>query len=152
MVFEYKKNDAGLYVCGICGVTKAKQNTMHYHLQRHEGTLSYECSTCDKKFFQKYTLDMHIKLEHTDKKPSIQCPFDGCNEAFHKKEYCRVHIARNHLKETIDPWILKKEDSKIYTCGCCKKTFKSYPAILYHSMDHAKELSDPILKLKLAII
>lgn len=152
MVFQYKKNDEGLYVCGICGITKAKQNTMHYHLQRHEGTLSYECTSCDKKFFQKYALDNHVKLEHSKAEPSIKCPFDNCKEAFHKKEYCRVHIARNHLKEMIDPWILKGDSSKEYTCNCCKKTFKSYPAILYHTMDHAKQSNDPLIRQKLTII
>jgi hypothetical protein len=152
MVFEYKKNEAGLYVCDICGVTKAKQNTMHYHLQRHEGTLAYECKDCDQKFFQKYALDNHIKITHKKAEPTIKCAFDGCTEAFHKKEYYRVHIARNHLKDTLEPWILKKDDSKLYTCGCCKKECKSYPAILYHVMDHAKETASSWLKSKLAAI
>lgn len=152
MVFEYKKNDAGQYVCGVCGVVKDKQNTMHYHLQRHEGTLSYECKDCDQKFFQKYGLDNHIKLVHAKKEPTLKCPFPSCNEIFHKKEYCRVHIARNHVTDLIKPWILKKEDSKIYTCDCCKKECKSYPSILYHVMDHAKETNDPLLKQRLALI
>jgi hypothetical protein len=152
MVFEYKKNEAGQYVCHICGDVKDKQNTMHYHLQRHEGTLSYECKDCDQKFFQKYALDNHIKLVHAKKEATLKCPFAACTEVFHKKEYLRVHIARNHISETIKPWIIKKDDSKIYTCGCCKKECKSYPSILYHVMDHAKVSADVNLRDKLALI
>jgi len=152
MVFEYKKNDIGQYVCQICGIVKDKQNTMHYHLQRHEGTLSYECKDCDQKFFQKYGLDNHIKLVHAKKEPILKCTFPSCTETFHKKEYLRVHIARNHVSEIIKPWILKKDDSKVYTCGCCKKQCKSYPSILYHVMDHAKELNDVNMKQRLAVI
>jgi len=152
MVFEYKKNEAGHYVCSVCGVTKEKQNTMHYHMQRHEGTMSYECKDCDMKFFQKYTLDTHIKMVHTKKEPEIKCPFADCNERFHKKEYCRVHIARNHIRNMLEPWIVKAEGSKIYSCDCCKKECKSYPAILYHVMDHAKQTNDPVLKARLAVV
>lgn len=154
MVFHYEKNENGHYVCPICKEVKEKQNTMHYHLQKHEGTMPHECSHCQKRFYQKYALDDHIKLRHS-KKPveaNIKCPFDNCANTFQKKEHCRVHIARNHIRAFLDPWIQKKKDSKIHTCGSCKKDFNSYPAILYHVMDHAKETTDPILKAKLLII
>ncbi len=151
MVFEYKKNDDGHYVCGVCNVIKKNQNTMHYHLKRHEGTMSYECDKCDMKFYQKYTLDTHTKLVHEKKEPSIKCPFDTCNETFHKKEYCRIHIARNHLKKELEKWIVKNE-TNTYTCGECHKECKSYPSILYHVMDHAKDLDNPSFKDKLAVI
>ena len=154
MVFEYKKNEQGHYICGTCGATKEKQNTMHYHMQRHEGTMSYACSSkgCGKKFYQKYALDEHVKLHHSSKpvEPSIKCPWAECKHAFHKKEHCRVHIARNHLKEFLAPWIQKKEGSKVHTCGNCKKEYNSYPAILYHVMEHAKD--DITMKDKLASI
>lgn len=154
MVFKYQKNDDGHYVCGICSEVKEKQNTMHYHLQKHEGKMPHACSHCEKRFYQKYALDDHIKLRHSTKpvEANIKCPFDNCSEKFHKKEHARVHIARNHLRDYLNPWIQKKKDSKIHTCGNCNTDFNSYPAILYHVMDHAKATTDPILKAKLAII
>lgn len=114
--------------------------------------MPHACSHCEKRFYQKYALDDHIKLRHSTKpvEASIQCPFDKCTEKFHKKEHCRVHIARNHLREYLNPWIQKKTDSKIHTCGSCKNEYNSYPAILYHVMEHAKH--DISLKDKLAII
>ena len=154
MVFKYQKNDDGHYVCGICSEVKEKQNTMHYHLQKHEGKMPHACSHCEKRFYQKYALDDHIKLRHSTKpvEANIKCPFDNCSEKFHKKEHARVHIARNHLRDYLNPWIQKKKDSKIHTCGNCNTDFNSYPAILYHVMDHAKATTDPILKARLAII
>lgn len=153
MVFQYQKNEEGLYLCGICGETRKNQNTMHYHLQKHEGTMQHACPNCEKRFYQKYALDDHIKLRHSTKPiTTMQCPFDGCIESFQKKEYCRVHIARNHLKSKIDPLIQKKKDSKIHNCTQCKREFNSYPAILYHVMDHMKDTTDPILKSKLTMI
>lgn len=154
MVFEYVKNEQGHYVCGTCGAIKEKQNTMHYHLQRHEGVMPYACSMkdCTKKFYQKYALDEHVKLHHSSKpvEPSIKCPWSECTNTFHKKEHCRVHIARNHLKEYLAPLIIKKKDSKVHTCTQCKKDYNSYPAILYHVMEHAK--NDLALKTKLQVI
>lgn len=151
MVFEYKKNDAGHYVCMICSSVKKNQNTMHYHIKKHEGKLSHECKLCDKKFYQKYALDDHVKLTHsTESLVEIKCPFDNCLQSFIKKEYCRIHIARNHVKKELEPFIEKKKDSKIHTCLTCKKDYNSYPAILYHAMDHLKE--DILLKDKLKVI
>lgn len=139
-----------------CGETREKQNTMHYHLQKHEGTGKYKCNVtgCDKTFYQKYALDDHCKLSHSIEpaEASIHCPFDTCQKKFHKKEHCRVHIARNHLKEYLAPWIVKSDTSTVHTCGNCKKECNSYSSILYHVMDHAKQTNDPILKAKLLII
>jgi KRAB domain-containing zinc finger protein len=140
MVYEYKKNNDGHYVCSVCSDVKKHQNTMHYHMKKHEGKQTYECKTCDKKFYQKYALDDHTKLNHSkDPISEIECPFEGCMDSFIKKEHCRIHIARNHVKKSLEPLIEKKADSKIHTCIPCKRDFNSYPAILYHAMDHVKE-------------
>ena len=139
MVFQYEKNDNGHYVCTICSEVKEKQNTMHYHMKKHEGKMTHECKSCTKKFYQKYTLDEHIKLNHsTAPITEIKCPFADCELSFIKKEYCRIHIARNHVQKLLEPLIEKKKDSKIHSCVQCKKDFNSYPAILYHTMDHLK--------------
>ena len=155
MVFEYKTNEQGHYVCDICGSVKTRQNTMHYHLQRHEGTKNYSCTYankgCTKKFYQKYALDEHVKMSHSSVpvEPTIKCSFPDCTSAFHKKDAYRIHIARTHLKDRIKDWIVKNDDSTVaaYSCDVCKVEYKSYPAILYHVMDHAKE--DAALKEKL---
>jgi hypothetical protein len=155
MVFEYKKNEAGHYVCGICGEVKERQNTMHYHLKKHEGTMPHECSQCHKRFYQKYALDDHMKTRHPakpDEVASLACPFGDCDQKFHKKLHLRVHIARNHVREMVDKWIKKQADTGHYTCTCCNSDYKSHPAILYHVMDHAKAHADPETQKKLLIV
>jgi len=152
MAFEYIKNNDGHYVCTICSVVKKNQNTMHYHMQKHEGSRPYKCPDCDMTFVQKYPLEMHKKIAHSKEEPTLKCPFEGCDHTVFKKEYLRVHIARNHLTDTLKPWIIKSEDSTQYTCDCCKKVCKSYAAILYHLMDHAKQTTDAALRAKLEII
>jgi len=152
MVYEYKKNADGDYVCTVCNCVKKNQNTMHYHMQKHEGSRRYKCSTCNMTFTQKYTLDTHFKIQHSKKALNIKCPFENCDHSVFKKEYMRAHIARNHISETLKPWIIKSENIDTYTCHCCKKICKSYPSILYHVIDHAKETTDPILKARLSMI
>ena len=153
MVFIYQKNEAGDYVCAICSQVKKNQNTMHYHMKKHEGKQSYECKSCDKKFYQKYALDDHVKLNHsTDPIETIKCPFDNCNSTFIKKEHCRIHIARNHIKNEISKLIEKHADSNKHTCLSCQKEFNSYPAILYHAMDHMKRAENLNLANKLVNI
>ena len=155
MLFEYTTNDEGHYVCGTCGAVKVKQNTMHYHLQRHEDS-PYPCTKdgCTKKFYQNYALTTHMRLQHSAKplEPGIKCPWTDCAFSFYKKEQCRIHIARSHLKDYLAPLILKADNSNLHTCGTCKKEYKSYPAIMYHVMDHAKQTTDLALKAKLTCI
>ena len=154
MTYQYQKNENGLYVCHICKETREKQNTMHYHLKKHEGTMPHACSYCEKRFYQKYALEDHIKLRHVVKTADsgIKCPFDGCTHTFQKKGECRVHIARNHIKTMIDGWIHKPKDSAHYNCTVCKKECNSYTSILYHVMDHAKQTTDLVLQKKLEMI
>jgi len=151
MPYDYKKNNDGHYVCTVCAEVKVNQNTMHYHMKKHEGKQSYACKSCDKKFYQKYALDDHVKLNHsTTPIVEIKCPFTDCELSFIKKEHCRIHIARNHLKKNLEPLIEKKKDSKVHCCVACKRDFNSYPAILYHTMDHMK--NDPLYKDILKVI
>ena len=155
MTFQYQKNENGLYVCHVCKETREKQNTMHYHLKKHEGTMPHACPHCEKRFYQKYALDDHVKLRHVTKPAtdsSVKCPFDGCTESFTKKEYCRLHIARNHVRPQVDALIEKKKDSTLLTCLTCKKECKSFPSILYHVMDHLKQTTDLLLRKKLELI
>jgi len=138
MVFEYKKNESGLYVCGICGETKEKQNTMHYHMKRHEGTKSHKCEHCPESFYQKIELKNHVNIVHKKQEPSIQCPF-SCKAAFHTKAQCSIHVARTHLQDYTKKSMQANNDTeKTYTCLVCNKICNSHPSILYHMILHAK--------------
>lgn len=154
MTYKYEKNDAGHYICTICGEDKGpNQNTMHYHMKKHDGCMPHACQHCHKRFYQKYALDDHLKTRHADKPEAVAnlaCPFPGCSEKYHKKLHLRVHIARNHIREMVDKWITKKSEGG-YSCSYCNSDHKSHPGILYHVFDHAKATADAMLLTKLRI-
>lgn len=139
MSLKYTKNDEGLYVCPHCNVTKKNQNTMHYHMKKHEDTMPFTCKACKKGFIQKQALDLHISSRHPDlaKKESLQiecpCPFDGCDFKAVTKGNCRTHCIRIHFKDEVDE-ILEKADNQ-YNCLECNKTFNSATAFYYHAID-----------------
>lgn len=133
MVFEYTKNKDGHYVCNTCGETREKQNTMHYHLQKHNSKMPHVCTYCDKRFYQIYALEDHLKLRHSKK---IICSFTDCRKSFNKKDQYRIHMARYHYKKEVDSLIEIQNESNNYKCISCKKDYVSYAAILYHVMDH----------------
>lgn len=139
MPYNYQKNAAGLYVCEHCGVTKERQNTMHYHLKKHEGHLPFQCTHCKKEFLQASTLALHIAARHpnvastastaTDAPPpSFGCPC--CNHTTLTKANAVLHYLRTHCKEEVKAF--QGKHTHALTCGACKKVCNSATAYLYH--------------------
>jgi hypothetical protein len=131
MGFQYLKNEAGHFVCPNCGVTKERQNTMHYHLKRCTGN-THNCPHCDSTFIQQHSLDIHIQTEHpahAEKQlPEYKCPFPECTYKCLSKGNARVHYIRTHCKDLIGPL---KGDNNI--CLACNEQFASQPAFIYHT-------------------
>jgi len=134
MVYTYQKNDAGLYVCQHCGITKQNQNTMHYHLKTHEGKLPHECSTCKKGFLHATTLELHKKAQHQkDLERMFKCPMAGCPyDGTLTKSNLVIHYVRKHCKEEAAA-LLDKLESGAYRCNHCDKESKSLTAFHYHA-------------------
>jgi len=133
MVYEYQKNADGLYVCGHCGKTAAKQNTMHYHLKTHEGKLPYECSICKKGFLHASTLELHKKAQHEKEMERIhKCPFPGCAyEGTLTKANLIIHFMRKHCKDETAA-AMERGDGDQFRCKHCTKGMKSLTAFHYH--------------------
>lgn len=139
----YIRNEAGLYVCPECGITKDKQNTMHYHMKTHLGVLPNTCQFCKKSFLQKQQLDTHLttnagKGAHPEidktKVTMFECPFDDCEFTSANKGNCRTHCMRIHMaKETAA--ILERSETKEISCKECSKTFMSLGRFYYHSLE-----------------
>ena len=63
---KYQVNSAGEYACPHCTYTANHMSTMHYHLKKHSGVTDYICTTCNKQFLQKQTLELHIHARHPE--------------------------------------------------------------------------------------
>lgn len=132
MTYTYKKNSDGHYVCPNCGVTKERQNTMHYHMKTHEGRLPYECNFCSKQFLQAYTLEIHKKTQHEREQNELNvCPIESCSyKGTVTKSNLLIHFVRKHCSNEADA--LLSVNNGIYHCTQCKKEMKSSTAFYYH--------------------
>jgi hypothetical protein len=141
MVFTYQKNEQGDYLCSQCGFTSNRQNTMHYHLKRHEGHLPYQCKTCKKEFLQAATLAVHIAARHSNEtSASFACPC--CDFKCVSKSNRAIHFVRTHCAESYESFmkLAAKTPAPLeagceptpLTCPTCQKGCKSKTAFLYH--------------------
>jgi hypothetical protein len=133
MPLEYVRNEAGHFVCQFCDQIKKNQNTMHYHLKKHEGTLGYECNLCKKQFLHKNSLELHKTAKHTnERKDSIECPTEGCEFKALTKANMMIHNMRIHNKDKCIA-VLEKKEGNISCCKKCKKDYSSDTAFYYHA-------------------
>ena len=144
MPLKYVRNDNGLFVCPDCGITKANQNTMHYHMKKHQiekqetSVAAHECKVCNKTFLQKQTLDLHIKSRHpelTTNNTKYVCPFPDCEFTALTKGNCRIHCLRVHFQEEIAKIMEKHTDTKMFECLECDKEFSNSCGFYYHCVD-----------------
>lgn len=145
MPYVYQKNAAGHYVCPHCGITKERQNTMHYHLKKHEGRLPFQCTHCDKEFLQAVTLALHISARHPHAAsaaasaasaakapaaapPAFSCPC--CEHTALTKANAVLHYLRKHCAEDVK--VFQDKSTQPLTCTACQKQCNSSTAYLYH--------------------
>ena len=138
MTFTYIKDDDGNFVCPTCGVTKKNQNTMHYHMKKHEEELTHVCKACKKGFLQKQTLDLHMRSKHPElvkddvNKNKFKCPFDDCDFSNITKGNTVIHCLRVHFQDEISNMMIKDTDTKLIYCTECENDFGSSSAFYYH--------------------
>ena len=126
MTMKYQKNADGHFVCPICQVTKEKQNTMHYHMKKHEGHLPFECPTCKKEFLHAQTLALHVAARHSKENAAhLQCPC--CPYKTLTKANRIIHFMRKHCEADVTRF-----STEGLTCPTCQKECNSQTAFLYH--------------------
>lgn len=146
---KYIKNDEGDFVCPSCDIVKKNQNTMYYHMKKHEGKLQFECDICKKDFIQKSSLELHKISKHTNqpKEDMYSCVFEDCESESLTKANRRIHCLRKHFKDEIAA-ILEKDTN---ACNTCKATFQSLTAFYYHATDCIRVSGNRAEMLKLII-
>lgn len=136
MVYEYIRNEQGHFVCPRCKQVEVNQNTMHYHMKRHEGQLPFQCNICKKEFLYQSSLDFHHLSKHCEdnekqKAQKFKCPVPNCPFQDMRKGNVRIHFLRIHCIEDIQR-ILQHTNEK-FCCTACKKPFQSSTAFHYHA-------------------
>lgn len=136
MTFKYQKNDNGDFVCPDCGVIKRRQNSMHYHMKKHQEERNHVCTVCQKGFLQKQTLDLHIRSKHPEllekETKKFQCPFENCTFSAMAKGNCIIHCYRVHFLEDMKLLMKPHADTKEITCTACDIKFQSSCSFYYH--------------------
>ncbi len=143
MPLVYFKNEQNVFICPKCKFSTEHQNTMHYHLKKHQGVYDHECPHCDKKFMNKQNLDLHIAAKHEETERSFECAHKGCAFKALTQGNCRIHWMRMHCKEKCKE-ILSQKDSG-YSCNRCSKDFKGLTSFYYHAYE-CLELKESFLK------
>jgi len=134
MTYTYQKNEKGEFVCHICQAVKKNQNTMHYHLKNHEGSLPFQCPTCKKEFLHAQTLALHISARHSkEEAASLKCPC--CPYKTLTKANRVLHFIRKHCSSDVAAL-----NATANTCPKCAKVCNSGTAFLYHLATSCIEL------------
>lgn len=143
MTISYVKNDAEEFVCQQkdCGFRTMNQNTMCYHMKRHNKDFKFNCKECDMGFIQKSAFLHHMAAKHPDTKEialddneKIKNPYTDkvfncvcCDHKARTKANALVHYARLHSEGWIPSY--NKDNPE---CSHCKKNIDSVASYLYH--------------------
>ena len=99
------------YNCQVCGKSFRYKPTLREHVYVHTGKpMPFQChiKTCNKTFFTKYKLDVHMECHLGTQ--LYKCNI--CNKKFKQKYYLRFHM-KQHYGETEN-----------HFCDLCGKFFQ----------------------------
>ena len=123
---------------------------MLYHVKKvHINEKYFQCDKCDKRFFEKYKFNRHVKELHNPWLKELMTKCEVCNKTI-KKNILSLYL-KNHIKRhkrcnkcyssftTVDELNKHKDDCKIILqCKYCMKQF-GYPDNLNHHIKKFQE-------------
>ena len=112
------------FKCTKCIKSYKHQNALTAHQRMHDGTV-FACELCEKRFYQKSTLEEH-RIAHTFAK-SYACDVDGCRKKFIAKSVMQQHKRTVH--ETV------RENA----CEQCDRRFGTKINLATHRRMHTGE-------------
>ncbi|KAL4234966.1 hypothetical protein ACF0H5_006607 [Mactra antiquata] len=134
--------------CQMCHKVFGNIAALRKHERRHTGNLPYECTTCGKKFLNRYSLAFHMEA-HSSKR--LECR--KCGTKFvHQKSYdqhqrarCMGHRKRIAARKLQLPARNPETEmsKKIYTCKYCSREYSFVRTIEIHiQQNHPEHTGD----------
>ncbi|XP_002096118.3 transcription factor Ouib [Drosophila yakuba] len=116
-----------VHVCDHCGKKFTDKGNFNLHVLRHSGVKPFECPECGQKEFNRYILNIHIRVKHRGEKP-YACQF--CGERFVHSTMRSRHENRVHRN---------RATPKNFKCNYCDKRFESNYQRSKHEVVHTGE-------------
>lgn len=120
------------YTCQTCGSSFSTKRGLDYHYQTHRDSnerVKFPCQQCDKTFFQKGHLKLHMDTVHKRMKP-YTC--EECGHACSTRQSLNIH----HLKH-VNPNKRQK-----FHCNTCSKFYLSQLNLNRHVDAVHRQLDD----------
>lgn len=64
---SHYKRHYNVFKCDVCGISFNQKDSLVKHMRCHSGDKPYQCPKCDKRFTQKYNMELHCKKIHNGK-------------------------------------------------------------------------------------
>lgn len=93
--------------CQVCEKSFFNKLSLKLHMSTHSAVKKFKCGVCERVFRWENNLRDHVRIHTGDKR--FICPV--CKKAFVQKSTLKQHAARNHPGVDVSSWILT-------TCFC----------------------------------
>ncbi|XP_030760730.1 zinc finger protein 184-like isoform X2 [Sitophilus oryzae] len=139
-----------VHECSVCHQSFSSYGSLAYHMTKHQGK-QFTCNICDKPFYTKSQVDIHMQIHNKDKKIAM-CSI--CGKTFHyqsglfyhmkmhnneRKYKCTYCDRRFYTSNSIKRHELTHTGARPYACKYCDKKFRSLGEVKKHHFLHTGE-------------